>query len=116
MALLIMKFPAPFPSLHSSPVQIFSSALFSNSLSLYSSLSIKDKVSHPYRTTGNIVVLYKVIYIFYILNVFVHCNFRHGSLRKQNRYFLCDGPMFFVTCKPKDAKNCQSQPYCTNVY
>ena len=32
------------------------SNLFSNTLSLRSSLSVSDQVSHPYRTTGNIIV------------------------------------------------------------
>src|SRR5215469_12623231 len=32
--------------------------IFSNTLSLRSSLNISDKVSHPYRTTGKIIVLY----------------------------------------------------------
>jgi len=32
--------------------------LFSNTLSLRSSLNVSDQVSHPYRTTGNIIVLY----------------------------------------------------------
>ena len=32
--------------------------LFSNTLSLRSSLNVRDQVSHPYRTMGNIIVLY----------------------------------------------------------
>jgi hypothetical protein len=32
--------------------------LFSNTLSLCSSLSVTDQVSHPYKTTGRIMVLY----------------------------------------------------------
>jgi hypothetical protein len=32
--------------------------LFSNTLSLCSSLNFRDQVSHPYRTKGNIIVLY----------------------------------------------------------
>ena len=32
--------------------------LFSNTLSLHSSLNIRDHVSLPYSTTGNIIVLY----------------------------------------------------------
>jgi len=36
--------------------------LFSNTLSLRSSLNVSDQVSHPYRTMGNIIVLY--IFIF----------------------------------------------------
>jgi hypothetical protein len=31
--------------------------LFSNTLSLCSSLNVTDQVSHPYRTTGKIIVL-----------------------------------------------------------
>jgi len=36
--------------------------LFSNTLSLYSSLNVSDQVSHPYRTTGNIIELYILIF------------------------------------------------------
>ena len=36
----------------------FLNTLFSNTLSLRSSLNVSDQVSHPYRTTGNIIVLY----------------------------------------------------------
>jgi hypothetical protein len=32
--------------------------LFSNTLSLCSSLDMRDQVSHPYKTTGRIMVLY----------------------------------------------------------
>jgi hypothetical protein len=38
--------------------------LFSNTLSLRSSLNVSDQVSHPYRTTGNIIVLYILIFNF----------------------------------------------------
>jgi hypothetical protein len=37
---------------------------FSNTLSLCSSLSLRDQVSHPYKTTGRIMVLY-------ILNLYI---------------------------------------------
>jgi hypothetical protein len=44
---------------------IFLSTLFSNTLSLCSSLNVRDQVSHPYRTTGKSIVLYSLIfYIF----------------------------------------------------
>jgi hypothetical protein len=46
--------------LHLSSVQIFSSALCSQS----SSLNVRDQVSHPYRTTGKIVVLHILIFTF----------------------------------------------------
>jgi hypothetical protein len=38
--------------------------LFSNILSLYSSLNIKDQVWHPYKTTEKITVLYNLIFTF----------------------------------------------------
>jgi len=38
--------------------------LFSNTLSLRSSLNVSDQVSHPYRTTGNIIVLCILIFVF----------------------------------------------------
>jgi hypothetical protein len=31
--------------------------MFSNTLSLSTSLNVRDQVSHPYRTTGKIIVL-----------------------------------------------------------
>ena len=40
------------------------STLFSNTLNLRSSLSVSNQVSHPCRTTGNIIVLYILILIF----------------------------------------------------
>jgi hypothetical protein len=49
-------------SFHQSPVtsslfgpNILLSNLFSNTLSLCSSFNVRDKVSHPYRTTDNII-------------------------------------------------------------
>ncbi|PNF31806.1 hypothetical protein B7P43_G11368, partial [Cryptotermes secundus] len=38
--------------------------LFSNTLSLCSSLNVRDKVPHSYRTTGKIIVLYILIFMF----------------------------------------------------
>ena len=38
--------------------------LFSNTLSLRSSLNISDQVSHPYKTTGEIIVVYILIFKF----------------------------------------------------
>jgi len=42
--------------------------LFSNTLRLRSSLNVSDEVSHPYWTTGNIIVLYILIFKFWIAN------------------------------------------------
>jgi len=41
---------------------ILPNTLFSNSLSLRSSLNVSDQVSHPHKTTGKITVLYILIF------------------------------------------------------
>jgi hypothetical protein len=51
------------PPLSPSYVEIFLSTLFSNTLNLCASLSARDQVSHPYKTTGKIV-LYILIFKF----------------------------------------------------
>ena len=43
---------------------ILLNTLFSNTLSLRSSLNVSDQVSHPYKTTGKIIVLYILIFKF----------------------------------------------------
>jgi hypothetical protein len=43
---------------------ILLSTLFSNTLNLWSSLNVRDQVSHPYKTTGKITVLYILIFTF----------------------------------------------------
>jgi len=43
---------------------IFLSTLFSNTVSLCSSLNVGDQVSHPYKTTGKVIVLYTLIFKF----------------------------------------------------
>jgi hypothetical protein len=50
--------------------------LFSNTLSLCSSPNVRDKVSHPYKTTGKNILLYFIICIF--LN----------SRREDKRYWI----------------------------
>jgi hypothetical protein len=40
------------------------STLFSNTLSLHSSLSVSNQVSHPYKRTCKIIVLYLLMFIF----------------------------------------------------
>jgi hypothetical protein len=44
---------------------ILLSTLFSNTLSLCSSLNVRDQVSHPYRTTCKIIVFYSLIFTFF---------------------------------------------------
>jgi hypothetical protein len=46
---------------------ILLSTLFSNTLNLCSSLSVRDQVSHPYRTTGKIIVLYTPQYTYHFM-------------------------------------------------
>jgi hypothetical protein len=43
---------------------ILLSVLLANTFSLYSSVNIKNQVSHPYKTTGKIIVLNVVIFTF----------------------------------------------------
>jgi hypothetical protein len=43
---------------------ILLSTPFSNTLSLCSYLNVKDHVSHPYRTTGKLIVLYSLFFTF----------------------------------------------------
>jgi hypothetical protein len=49
---------------------ILHSTQFSNTLRLCSSLSVRDPVSHPYRTTGKIIVLY-TLYVLHCLYIFL---------------------------------------------
>jgi hypothetical protein len=51
-------------SLLSSHFSSVLSTLFSNTLSRSSSLTARDKASHTYRTTGNITVLYILVFKF----------------------------------------------------
>jgi len=44
--------------------RILLNTLFSNTLRLRSSLNVSDQVSYPYKTTGIIIVLYILIFIF----------------------------------------------------
>ena len=43
---------------------ILLNTIFSNTLSFLSSLNVSDKVSHPYKTTGKVIVLYILILTF----------------------------------------------------
>jgi len=59
-------------SFHHSPVtsslsgpNILLNTLFLDIFSLYYSLSVSDQISHPYKVTGKIIVLYTIIFIFY---------------------------------------------------
>jgi len=43
--------------------------MFSNILSFLSSHNVNDQVSHPYKTTGKILVLYILIFKFFDINL-----------------------------------------------
>jgi hypothetical protein len=57
MKLLVMQLspPSVTPSLFGPNILL--NTLFSNTLSLCSSLTVRDHVSHPYRTTGKIIIM-----------------------------------------------------------
>ena len=67
--LFIMQF-SPLPC-HLVPPDsnILLSILFSNTLSLRSSLNVSDRVSHPHKTTGKIIVPHILIFIFLASNL-----------------------------------------------
>ena len=46
------------------PPCIFLKTIFSNTISLLSFLNASDQVSHPYKATGKIIVLYILIFKF----------------------------------------------------
>ena len=45
--------------------------IFSNMFSLHSSLNVRDHVSQPYSTTGNIIVLYILIFKFVLIYLYI---------------------------------------------
>jgi hypothetical protein len=63
MKLLIMQF-SPTPITLSLYGPNILNSLFSNTLSLCSSLNVRDQDSHPYKTTGKIIVIYIIIFTF----------------------------------------------------
>ena len=63
---LLVMYSSPLPCYHVSPRPKYppQHPILENSRSVYSSLSVSDQVSHPYQTTGKIIVLYIVIFTF----------------------------------------------------
>jgi hypothetical protein len=64
MKVLIMQFPPISCHISLFGPNILLSTRFSNNLSLCSSLNVRDQISHPYTTTGKIIVLYILIFMF----------------------------------------------------
>ena len=71
-----MGFNSAFKGLRSTPSftssllgpNILLNTLFSNTLSLRSSLNVSDQVSLPYKTRGKIIVLYILVFKFFMPN------------------------------------------------
>jgi hypothetical protein len=61
---LLLSFLHPPATSSTCGPNILLSTLFSNILSLCTSLNVRDQVSHPYRTAGKIIVLYILIFTF----------------------------------------------------
>jgi hypothetical protein len=74
--------PAITPSLFGPNILL--NTLYSNTLSLCSSLTIRDHVSHPYRTTGKIIVLYILTFTFFDSRREEKCSGPNGSMHYQN--------------------------------
>jgi hypothetical protein len=68
MKLFIMQFSPLSCHLISLRSKYPPQTLFSNTPSLCSSLNVRDKVSHPYRNTGKLRVLYILIFKFFYSN------------------------------------------------
>jgi hypothetical protein len=60
---IVQLFHSPVTSSLLGP-DILLSTVFSDILSLCSSLHVRDQVSHPYKTTGSIMVLYVLNFAF----------------------------------------------------
>jgi hypothetical protein len=80
--------------------------LFSNTLSLCSSLSVRDRFSHPYKTTGRIMVLYILTFTFLDCRLHVLINFfSHGPICKNSANYsseLVVQPKQLVLCWKPD--------------
>ena len=80
---------------------ILLSTLFSNTLSLRSSLNVSDEVSHPYKTTDKIIFPYILIFVFLESNLY-HANFLATSVSEPDLFRL---PKFHVP-NPKSLFHC----------
>ena len=93
--------------------------LFSNTLSLDSSLNVRDHLSQPYSTTGNIIVLYILIFKFFERSLEDKCV-------KLGLYTVWKNVGSMLSCKLRlgPSKNtirwlfinfCFNSPFCGNI-
>jgi hypothetical protein len=78
MTLLIMQFSPTSRHFISLRSKYFQHPVLST-LSLCSSLNVRDQVSHPYRTTGRIIILCIVIFMFWAAEKKTEGSGLHGS-------------------------------------
>jgi len=64
---------------------IFLNTLFSNTLSLLSSLNVNDQVSHPYKTTGKMIVLCVCVCIY----IYIYTGCPEGTCQTSGGCSLC---------------------------
>ena len=103
-------------SLHKSPVSSFLlgpnillNTLLSNTLNLCASLNLSGKLSHPYRATDKIIIVYILVFI-----VFVYLNWKQNYLRRMI-YRICwlhSAPNF----SPNRILNCSSFLKVSELY
>jgi hypothetical protein len=80
-----------------SKAQISSWAILSsNILSLRSSLNVRDHVSHPYKTTDKIVVLYTLIFIFLDSKLE---NKTHSDSKRWTQFRTSIFPELYMVCE-----------------
>jgi hypothetical protein len=91
---------------------ILLSTLFSNTLSLCFSLNVSDQVSHPYRTTGKIMVFYRVLNTIYCPSVeFIICGdinidyLKDSSRKKQLNTLVLSFNLFSIIDFPTRSQN-----------
>ena len=83
MKFLIVE-PSPLPILLDPNIRL--RILFSNTLSLDSSLNVRDHVSQPHSTTGNTIVLYILIFKFLersLEDIFIYTYRTQYTMEKQ---------------------------------
>ena len=93
---------------------ILLNTIFSNTLSFLSSLNVSDQVSHPYKTTGKIIVLYILIFKFLGSNWEIK-----GSALNDSKHFLksiCTRYIIFLKILEfifrTVGKTCMTYTYC----